>query len=585
MRRFAVPHIDILRDRLNRLYGERGPECFRRMQMMVGRYGVGDNIRPADSLWDEKDAVLITYGDMVRSPGERPLRSLRQFLCRHVRDAFSTVHILPFCPFSSDDGFSVIDYRQVEPDLGTWDDIEAIGNDFQLMVDLVLNHASRRSRWFRDYVAGISPARFYFVEVEPETDLSSVVRPRSGPLLHATQTPHGEKLVWTTFSEDQMDLDFANADVLFEFLDILFYYVSRGARIVRLDAIAYLWKKPGTPCIHLPETHEIVKLFRDVVDLVAPGVVLLTETNVPHEENVSYFGDGDEAHMVYQFTLPPLLLHALQTGQSRYLTEWAASLPDLPAGETFFNFTASHDGIGVRPLEGILPAEDIERLVQGAKQRGGYVSTKKNADGTDSPYELNITYFDALRDAESEDDPNHVARFLCSQTIPLALRGIPAVYFNSLIAACNYREGVAATQRSRTINRRKWDAAELAASIAGKNSAAGRVLRRLAKLLALRGRHPAFHPDGAQRVLPLGDAVFAVERTSPDQAETVVAVSNLTDRNIQVKLDDRVPGLASASDLTDLIHQRKFGPDGRTLSLGPYKTAWLTPGEPTPSKA
>jgi len=121
-------------------------------------------------------------------------------------------------------------------------------------------------------------------------------------------------------------------------------------RIARLDAVAFLWKELGTNCLHLPETHELVKLFRDVCEIVAPRAIILTETNVPHAENVSYFGQGDEAHMVYQFSLPPLLLHAFITGNGQYLTHWASGLEPPPAGCTFFNFTASHDGVGVRPF-------------------------------------------------------------------------------------------------------------------------------------------------------------------------------------------------------------------------------------------
>ena len=464
----------------------------------------------------------------------------------------------------------------MNPDLGTWEDIEAISGDFRLMVDLVLNHVSRRSQWFRDYVAGISPARHYFIETDPATDLSAVVRPRAVPLLSATQTRNGSRSVWTTFSEDQVDLNFANPDVLFEFLDILFYYISRGARVIRLDAIAYLWKQLGTPCIHLPKAHEVVKVFRNVIEIVAPDVLLITETNVPHEENISYFGNGDEAHMVYQFALPPLLLHALQTGTSRYLTEWAASLPDLPRGQTFLNFTASHDGIGVRPLEGILPEADRESLIRGIKQRGGRISTRKNSDGSESPYELNITYFDALAAPKKKDDGHHVARYLCSQTVPLALRGIPGVYFNSLVASRNSPAGVEETGRARSINRKKWDAEKLRAKLADRSSVTARVFSEYVKHLRRRAKHPAFHPDGSQRVLDLGDEVFAVERSAPDGSEVICAISNFTDRRISLKIDDRIPALAGAKHIADLLCAREFGRDGRTLFLAPYKTAWLT---------
>lgn len=566
-----------LRDRFRRLYGDEGLRCIDRFQMLIGRYGVGDRIPEPCEPWSEKDAVLITYGDMVRRPDERPLLTLQRFLSGRIEDAFNTVHILPFFPYSSDDGFSVTDYRAVRRELGTWEDIETIAMDFRVMADLVINHCSSESGWFQDYVTGVSPARFYFLEVDPETDLSGVTRPRSTPLLTRVQTREGERFVWSTFSEDQIDVNFANPDVLFEFLDILFYYISRGVKVIRLDAIAYLWKKIGTRCIHLPETHEIVKLFRTVVNMIAPDVLLITETNVPHGENVSYFGDGDEAHVVYQFTLPPLLLHGLLKGTAKHLTEWADGLSDLPAGRTFLNFTASHDGIGVRPLEDVLSREDVDFLVEAAQARGGQVSTKRNPDGSDSPYELNITCFDALGSPDAQPDKRQVARFLCSQMAPLALRGIPAVYFNSLVAGRNWHEGVRETGRARTINRQKWDADALESMLRDRESPAGAVFRCITQTLAIRREQPAFHPDAPQKVLRLGDEVFAVERAALDGGQAVAAISNFCDRRVAVTLDERIPCLAGAKEIADLLGRRSFGKDGRTLTLMPYATAWLTP--------
>ncbi|NIP93643.1 MAG: alpha-amylase, partial [Akkermansiaceae bacterium] len=291
--------------RLGRLYGrDRAEELADRIYMLIGRYGVvprnggtpmNENRRYLR--WSEKDAVLIAYGDMVRRPGESPLKTLKGFCDRRLRGAVNTVHVLPFFPSSSDAGFSIIDYRQVDKALGGWDDLERMARDYGLMVDLVLNHCSRRSSWFRDYVNGIAPHDGYFQEGDPEADHSEVVRPRLTPLLTEVETARGIRHVWNTFSEDQVDLNWRSPDVLFEFLDLLIGYVARGARIVRLDAVAFLWKEPGTRCVHLPQTHEVVKLMRDVLLSVAPNVILLTETNVPHEENISYFGTGDEAHM------------------------------------------------------------------------------------------------------------------------------------------------------------------------------------------------------------------------------------------------------------------------------------------------
>ncbi len=402
------PIMNSLRQRFERLYKqpEMALKCTERLAAMIGRYGVGEYDHDAIRQWDQSDSILITYGDMLQATDKTPLACLKQFADQHLQGAIRTIHVLPFFPYSSDDGFSIIDYRAVDPKLGTWKDMKALREHFSLMFDLVLNHCSRENEWFQDYVAGIAPGRNYFIEMDPETDLSDVVRPRNLPLLTPTPTPQGKRHVWTTFSDDQMDLNFANPDVLFEFLDILFQYIAQGATIVRLDAIAYLWKEPGTSCIHLPPTHEVVKILREVITLVAPYVFLLTETNVPHEENISYFGDGDEAQMVYQFTLPPLLLHTLTTGDATHLTHWASNLSVPPKNTTYLNFTASHDGIGVRPLEGILSEQAITDLLQHVKQQGGHISTKRNADGSESAYELNITYYDALGNSNTGESPS-----------------------------------------------------------------------------------------------------------------------------------------------------------------------------------
>lgn len=341
----------------------------------------------ASTPFSEKDSVLITYGDQFQEPGIPPLRSLTEFLKGYIQDVISSVHILPFYPYSSDDGFSVIDFYQVDPNLGTWDEIADLGSDFQLMFDAVVNHISSQSEWFQGFKRGAKPYRDYFITVDPGTDLSQVVRPRALPLLTPVETSRGLQHVWTTFSDDQIDLNYANPEVLIEMIEVLLFYVERGAEIIRLDAIAYLWKEIGTPCLHLPETHAVVKLMRVVMDAVAPSVQLVTETNVPHEDNISYFGEllpgtlrSDEAQMVYQFPLAPLILHTFHQANTRALTDWAASLSTPSPGTTFFNFIASHDGIGVNPARGILAEAEIQSLVERTKQHGGQVSYKTNPD-------------------------------------------------------------------------------------------------------------------------------------------------------------------------------------------------------------
>ena len=576
IRYFSSDKIDRIRERIRKLYGgNNGTDLVERMDMIVGRYNVGIDPHKPDHYWDQTDNVLITYGDMIQSDGEPPLLTLKRFLNNYLRDEIDTVHILPFFPYSSDDGFSVINYRVVDGELGNWEDIEALGEHFRLMFDLIINHVSKESDWFDDYLSGIAPARDYFIEVDPDTDLSSVTRPRNTPLLLKTNTRNGVKHLWTTFSQDQIDLNFKNPDVLFEFLDILFWYISKGARIIRLDAIAYLWKEVGTSCIHLSNTHEIVKLLRDIVSTLAPHVLLLTETNVPHEENMGYFGDGDEAHMVYQFSLPPLLLHALHSGNTKYLTRWANELPGLEPGMTFLNFTASHDGIGVRPLQGLIPKQELNDLITRVKERGGKVSTKKNADGSESPYELNITYYDALADPHMDDEDLDVVRFLCSQIIPMALKGVPAIYFHSLTGTRNNYDGVKKTGRARTINRSKWQEDHLIDVLSDMENQHGKVFYEYRRLIQIRSRYKAFHPDGEQVIYDLNDKVFALKRTSQDHGESVISISNFTGDNIEVTVGGHIPELNGSSEWKDLIRGDHFTGGEEPLPLDPYQTVWL----------
>ena len=560
--------------RLKRLYGNQADRLIQRLTMLIGRYGVGNIPTSVSSRWNENDVVLITYADSVKKHGEHPLPILQQFLKQHLSDSVSTVHILPFTPWSSDDGFSVIDYRKVEPSYGTWEDIEAISDEFSLMFDLVLNHCSSKSRWFQDFVSGIAPAMHYFLPIAPKTDLSMVVRPRSTPLLTKTQTRDGPTHVWTTFSADQVDLNWQNPDLLFEFLDILIFYITRGVRILRLDAVAFIWKNLGTNCLHQPETHELVKLMRDLLEIVAPQVMLLTETNVPHEENISYFGNGDEAHMVYQFSLPPLLMHALLRGTSLHLKKWAAELPDPPQGCTYFNFTASHDGIGVRPLEGILPDEEIKWIMKEVKTRGGLVSMKSNPDGTQSPYELNITYLEGLCDPSSQE--LSIARFLCSQALALSFKGIPAIYFHSLVGTSNHLQGVKETGQNRTINRRKWELNELEDLFADSSSRNAIIFEKYIQLLQRRKNHPAFHPESEQQVLDLDSNLFGIMRSALVGHETIICLYNFITQEINIKFSEIHNTLAKAQNCYELISDQeiKTGPR-RLLKLKPYQALWL----------
>ncbi|MEK9773252.1 MAG: sugar phosphorylase [Opitutae bacterium] len=577
----AIKHISstrlkLLRRRLGKLYGvNRSDRLLDRMYQMIGRYGVGVGLSSSTQLngVSQQDVVLITYADMIQSKGRAPLDVLREFCSQHLKDAVSTVHLLPFYPWTSDDGFSVVDYRQVHSDYGKWTDIENLSKEFQLMFDLVLNHCSSKSAWFKEFVSGVEPGMNYIMEGDPEADLSAVVRPRSTPLLTPYQTREGEKNVWTTFSADQVDLDWACPDLLFEFLDIILFYLSMGCRILRLDAVAFLWKKLGTNCLHLPETHEVIKLIRSFVEVVAPETILLTETNVPHQENVSYFGKGDEAHAVYQFSLPPLLLHGLLRGTSKHLRNWAANLAPPPKDCYFLNFTASHDGVGVRPLEGILPKEEVLSLAKEIEAKGGKVSMRSMPDGSESPYELNVTYYSALSDPKQSELGE--TRFLCSQALALSLQGIPAVYFHSLCATPNDQEGFGKTGRARTLNRKKWKLTDLESMLEKKNTTGSKVFDWYVTTLRKRASAPAFHPDASQEVLNLGDAIFGLVRSSQDGNQSIVCLYNFLPRTSPVNQMKDLKKWFPSGEAKDLITGGEIQWTMEGLELRPYQALWL----------
>lgn len=554
---------------LSLVYGERAREIKRRLLKLIDAQREQIDSRPRP-LWSERTQLLITYGDSIVEDRETdPLDALDDFMRSHLEDVFSAVHILPFYPWSSDDGFAVIHYREVSPNLGDWSRIRHLGERYNLMFDLVINHVSRESLWFTDYLTGSQPGRDYFIEMAPNSDVSAVTRPRNTPLLVPVTTRRGTRHVWATFSDDQIDLNFANPDVLIEMVGVLLFYLSQGARLIRLDAIAYLWKELGTACIHLPQTHAIVRLFRAVMAYVAPGALLLTETNVPHRENMSYFGEGDEAHMVYQFTLPPLLLHTLTTGSAEALTEWAATLAPLPEGCTWFNFTASHDGIGVRAVEGLLPGHEVEAMLDLMQRFGGFVSMKTGPDGEDSPYEINITWYDALKGTRRGADAWQNARFICSQTIMLGLQGVPAVYIHSLLGTLNDHENVTRTGRLRAINRRNWPREALEDQLEAYSTPTHVVFEALTARLSTRRQEPCFHPDVAQKILHLGPHFFALVRGPMADGRRLLAVHNVTDRPQRLVL----PAGYAGERWRDLLG--RFDPDGDQPMLKPYRSCWL----------
>ncbi len=531
----------------------------------------------------EKDVILITYGDLIRSEGEKPLQTMKELATKYLEGVFNTIHILPFFPYSSDRGFAVMDFEEVDPRLGNWDDILELKSEFKLMFDGVFNHVSSKSKWFQEFLNQNPEYIDFFTVFSTKSEISPdylkiIVRPRTSELLSSFYTLNGKRLVWTTFSPDQIDLNYHNPHVLLKMIEILLTYVRRGADIIRMDAVTYLWEELGTSCVHLSQTHTIIKLFRTILNAVAPHVALITETNVPHTDNIRYFGNGyDEAQMVYNFALPPLVLHAFQNENAERLTEWAATLKPFSEQATFFNFLDSHDGIGVMAVKGILSAEEIEMMALRVLEHGGYISYKADGDGKVSPYEFNITWFSAINNEDAEEPVEiQVKRYIASRATALVLMGVPGIYLHGLLGSKNDAELVIEEGQTRSINRKNLNKLELFKSLYNPESTTYQVTSHLIRLIQIRSNQCAFHPNASQRVLHVSPSIFSVLRTATHNQETILSLINVTHKTFHLKLNVETHNLNGKS-WHDLIEDETYQVRNRmlNLTLSPYQILWL----------
>lgn len=524
--------------------------------------------------WGPEDTVVITYGDSIVSNHEYPLTTLKGFLDQHLKGHINSVHILPFYPYSSDDGFSVLDYSSVNESLGGWPEINAIADEYRLMADLVINHCSGRGIWFENFVKGVDPGRDYFFTASPADDLSEVIRPRTSELLREVETADGIRHVWCTFSHDQVDLNFQNPEVLKQFTRIIRQYLDNGVRIFRLDAVAFLWKEIGTTCLNLDQTHEVVRLYRTLIEHAQHDAVIITETNIPNREYLSYFGNGNEAHWVYNFSLPPLLLNTMLTGDCSYLKQWMMSMPPAQNGTAYFNFLASHDGIGLRPVEGLLSDGEVHDLINTMQLFGGRVSWRALADGQSKPYEINISLFDALQGTVEGIDDLGLDRFECAHAIMLGLEGVPGIYIHSLLGTRNDYQRMENTGHNRSINRHQWPADQLESVLANESSSHAKVFARLCHLLDIRKQQPAFHPNAIQFTLQLGTSLLGFWRQSMDRRQSIFCISNVSKETQELPLTSI--NLIDNQQWVDLISGTTCDPYTETMILAPYQTVWIS---------
>lgn len=534
---------------------------------------------PYTNNWNEKDVIAISYANSIMAnqdnhPGKKPLRALEDFFDKYSEKTINSIHLLPFFPYTSDDGFAVADYTRVRPELGSWEDITDLSSRYRIMGDVVINHCSSEHQWYKNFLDSKHPGKDYIFTADKDANIQQVTRPRTTPLLQAVETSEGEKFVWCTFSHDQVDLNFSNPEVLKEFVKIIRLYLDRGISIFRLDAVAFLWKIPGTPCLNLFQTHEIVRLLRTLIEHAQHDAIIITETNIPNIENLSYFGNANEAHCIYNFSLPPLLLYTLVFGNSHYLKLWLMSMPPARNGTAYFNFIASHDGIGLRPTQDILSDQEVDSMIALMENFGGKVSYRALENGENRPYEINIALFDAMQGTIHGRDDLQIDRFICAHAIMFALEGIPGIYIHSLLGTHNDYAKIEQTGHARSINRHLWDYDNLVAELENPESSHSKVFSRIKSLLKLRIQQKAFHPNATQFTLHLGDDVVGFWRQSSDREHSIFCISNITATPIEIPINQ--VNLVFTDKWQDLISGKSYGTPNTTLQLAPYQTVWIS---------
>ena len=524
--------------------------------------------------WNESDIFLITYGDSIFTAKNKKLKTLKNFVDEFIKPYFNNIHILPFFPFSSDDGFSIVDYKKVRDDLGGWEDISLLSQDYRLMADIVINHASRQSEYFEEFLKGSSEYKDFFISLDKDEGFENVVRPRSSDLFQEMDIGNKKKYLWCTFGHDQIDLNFKNPEVLLFFIELIYLYLKNGVKVFRLDAVAFIWKEKGTNCLNLPQTHEVVKLIRTLLDNYNQNTLLITETNLPNLENLSYFGNGDEANAIYNFTLPPLLIWTLLMGDSTALRKWSMSMPPAKENTTYFNFIASHDGIGLRPTENILTNQERDTLIDIVKEFGGVISNRKKPDGTETVYELNIALLDAMKGTFKGIDHMQVERFIACHAIMLSLEGIPAFYIHSVLGTTNDYELMKKNSQNRSINRKSWDSNEIKKRLLDEKSINNQVYKSIINLIKIRKNQPAFHPNAIQFTFNLGKNFFGIWRQSLDKKQSIFSVTNVT--NIFQYLDLTELNLIESEKWWDLINSKDIEDIKSTIALKAYQTVWIS---------
>ncbi len=518
----------------------------------------------------EKTSLIICYGDSIYSNKKNSISLFKTFFQKKLKKYFNMIHFLPFYPSSSDSGFSVKDHYKIDNKLGSWSDIKKISKSNDIMADIVINHASARGLWFRNFLKNKKPGRNYFLTIDSKFNTSKVIRPRDHKLLKKINIFNKKEYLWRTFSADQLDLNFKNPSVLLRFIKIMIYLINHGVTVFRLDAIAYLWKESGTKCINLKQTHQIIKLLRTICSSLNVETIIITETNLPEKENLSYFGKNDEANWIYNFSLPPLLIHAFLFENSSYLNQWSKKLPVTKNGNSYLNFISSHDGIGIRPTEGIFNQKILSSFLKRLKKNGSKFSYRKVKNKLKKVYEANITVFDALKKSDYDSKGKFfLERYVSAHSIMISFEGIPAVYFNSLFGKSNDEAKYIITGNNRDVNRYKWNYKNISKKLDNKNSKQSIFFQKISNLLNVRRKQKAFHPNASRHNINLGSKIFSFKRISINKEQTIICITNLSSKTQGAHINKIY------HNWNNLIGS-KIEIKNKLLILKPFETIWLS---------
>ena len=535
----------------------------------------GTNKLEIESIWDSSSVVLITYPDSIYRKDESTLKTLTEFVKNRLGGLSSVIHVLPFLPSTSDGGFAVSNHEKIDDTFGNWNDLKDLSSKHKIMADLVLNHVSSSHPWVHQFIKSEDPGPSYIVSPSETNVWENVIRPRNTSLFTNINTKQGFKSVWTTFGPDQIDVDWRNPHIFLEFLKLLVRYITNGADWIRLDAIAFIWKEPYTTCLHLDPVHSIVKLLNKCLKIIKPSAVLITETNVPEKENLSYLIEGNEANLAYNFTLPPLLLEAIYTGKTDLLKSWLSTWKELPRHTSLLNFTSSHDGIGLRALEGIMDDQRIHNLLVESEKRGGLVSHRRLSNGDDQPYELNISWWSAMSNEGSDNTVFQFERFLLSQLFTLSIKGVPAFYLPSVLASPNDIDSFRKTGQRRDLNREKFEANQLLDVLKNFDSPASKNISYLTHIVKVRSRLKAFHPEASMKCISTNIANCIILQRGLDE-DSVYVICNMSSKFLSFSPLNQINSLELTPEkrLLDNITGSYFNTD--TFKLNPYQVVWLT---------